>query len=215
VKPGLYRIAGGAGSGVTLLRAGAQGSIVVDANRAGTYRPLMAEIQRIRKGAARPVDALVLTTTGAAQAGNVAQFAEAGVPVIVQQRAVGRLAAGVKAVTYGTDYLLRVGDVEAEVEHVGSGRTGADSVVLFRDLNLVAVGDLVPAGVPEPDCASGGSFAGWAAAIDHVMWFDVDTFLPSRGAPVGKRELEALKAKLEALAESARSSGQADCRSPG
>ena len=65
-------------------------------------------------------------------------------------------------VAYDTDYMLRAGDIEVEIEHVGSGRTKADSVVLFRELRVVAVGDLFTAGTPQPDCAGGGSFAGWA-----------------------------------------------------
>ncbi|HEY6133393.1 MAG TPA: hypothetical protein VIW70_05405, partial [Rubrivivax sp.] len=88
---------------------------------------------------------------------------------------------------------------------------GADSVVLFRDLKVVAVGELFTHGTPEPDCASGGSFAGWAAAITHVLWFDFDVAVPSRGAPVGKRELAALKATLESRAARPGSS-QSDCR---
>lgn len=221
VKPGLYRISGAGGS--ALLRLSTSGLIVVDSKRAGTYRPLMAEIQRIAKTADLTVRALVLTAAGPEQAGNVAQFVDAGVPVIVQQRALSRLVAdiGVSSaaaprplITYDTDYLLRVGNVEVEVEHVGSGRTGADSVVFFRDLRVVAVGELFTPGTPEPDCASGGSFAGWAAAIAHLLWFDFDVAVPSRGAPVGKHELAALKATLEAFAERSSSSGQSGCRPP-
>jgi glyoxylase-like metal-dependent hydrolase (beta-lactamase superfamily II) len=117
-------------------------------------------------------------------------------------------------ITYDTDYVLRVGDVEVEIEHVGSGKTRADSIVLFRDLRIVAVGDLFTAGAPEPDCEAGGSFAGWAAAIDHLLWSDFDAAVPSHGAPVGKREIATFKAKLEALATRAASSpsGQSDCR---
>jgi len=97
---------------------------------------------------------------------------------------------------------------------VGSGRTGADSIVVFRGLRVVAVGDLFTTDAPQPDCASGGSFAGWAAAIDHLLWSDFDIAVPSRGAAVGKSELRAFKATLEALARRAGSSpaGPADCR---
>ncbi|MES2957009.1 MAG: hypothetical protein V4792_02420 [Pseudomonadota bacterium] len=206
MKPGLFRINGGGGD--TLLRLGTNGVIVVDSNRAGLYGPLMAEIQGIAKGV--PVGALVLTASGPAQSGNVAQFVAAGIPVIVQQRAQPRIA-GIAAssasmstkpfIAYDTDYVLRVGNVEAEVEHVGSGRTGVDSVVLFRDLRVLAVGELFTSATPEPDCASGGSFAGWAAAIAHLLWLDFDVALPSRGAPVGKPELAAFKLTLEALAK--------------
>lgn len=221
VKPGLYRISGADGSSV--LRLGTKGLVIVDSSRVGAYRPLMAEIERIAKTSELPARALVLTAAGTDSAGNVAQFVDAGVPVIVQQRALTRIAGDAPAsgaaatrpfVTYDTDYMLRVGDAEVEIEHVGSGKTGADSVVLFRDLRVVAVGELFTAGTPQPDCASGGSFAGWAAAIDHLMWSDFDVVVPSRGAPVGKRELATLKAKLEALAARAASSpsGQSDCR---
>jgi hypothetical protein len=220
VKPGLHRIVGPGGS--TLLRIGSRGLVVVDAHRAGTYESLMVEIHRVAKDPRLPVQALVLTAAGPDPAGSIARFLEAGVPVIVQRRAAQRLAASAPALgvpparptAYDTDYLLRAGDVEAQIEHVGSGRTGADSVVLFPDLRVMAVGELYTAGDPEPDCASGGSFAGWAAAISHVLWSDFDVAVPSRGAPVGKPELRALRARLDTLARSAGSSpsGRADCR---
>jgi len=221
IKPGLYRISGADGG--TVLRLGAQGLVVVDSSRVGAYRPLMAEIQRMAKTSELPPRALVLTAAGTDRSDNVAQFVDAGVPVIVQQRALTRVAgdartSGVSArrpfITYDTDYLLRVGDVEVEIEHVGSAMTGSDSVVLFPDLRVVAVGELFTAGTPQPDCASGGSFAGWAAAIDHLRWSDFDVVVPSRGAPVGKRELATFKARLEALAarDASSPSGHSDCR---
>jgi hypothetical protein len=219
VKPGLYRISGPGGG--TLLRLASHGLIVVDANRAGTYEALTAEIRRIARSSDVPVGALALTAAGPDQAGNVAQFLDAGVPVVVQRHALERLAPSTAArrptlISYESDYLLRVGDAAAEIEHVGSGRSGTDSVVLFPDLRVVAVGDLFTSGAPEPDCASGGSFAGWAAAISHVLWSDFDIAVPSRGAPVGKRELAALQARLEALARRADASaaGPADCPRP-
>jgi glyoxylase-like metal-dependent hydrolase (beta-lactamase superfamily II) len=219
IKPGLYRINGGGGS--ALLRVGSNGAIAVDSSRAGLYAPLMAQIRGIAKGV--PVGALVLTATGPDQIGNVTQFVDAGVPIIVQQQAqkwvaaVARPRAGSPPlVAYGTDYMLRVGNVEAEIEHVGSGRTGVDSVVAFRDLRVLAVGELFTAGTPQPDCASGGSFAGWAAAIAHLLWLDFDIAIPSHGAPVGKPELQAFKVKLETLAERAGASPSrgSDCQLP-
>jgi glyoxylase-like metal-dependent hydrolase (beta-lactamase superfamily II) len=219
IRPGLYRI--NSGDGGTLFRVGSSGAIVVDSNRPDLYGPLMAQIRGIAKGV--PVGALVLTATGPGQIGNVAQFVDAGVPVIVQQKAQQRVAAVARPrpgssplVTYGTDYMLRVGDAEAEIEHVGSGRTGVDSVVAFRDLRVLAVGELFTAGPPQPDCASGGSFAGWAAAIGHLLWLDFDIAIPSHGAPVGKPELEAFRAKLETLAERAGAapSRGSDCQLP-
>ena len=218
IRPGVYRIGAGA-----VLRVGTQGLVVVDANRAGTYDTLMTEIRRIAGTSGLPLRALVLTGAGPGQAAVVAQFVAAGVPVIAHRRMLARLvaeapesgAAMMKAVvTYDNDYLLRVGEVQVEIEHVGSGKSDSDSIVLFRELRVVAVGDLFTTGTPEPDCTSGGSLAGWAAEIGHLLWSDFDLVMPSRGVPVGKPELAALKEKLDALARGAASapSSAADCR---
>jgi glyoxylase-like metal-dependent hydrolase (beta-lactamase superfamily II) len=217
MRPGLYRI-NGIGGGM-LLRSSTDGLVVVDSGRPGSYQLLMTEIQRIAKSADPQIRAVVLTSASAEQVGNVVQFVEAGVPVIVQQRALARLAGNFRAtrarlVSYDTDYVLRVADFQIEVEHVGRGRTGADSFVVFRELRVVGIGELFTTETPEPECSTGGSFAGWAAAIDHLLWSDFEVAVPSRGAPVGKHELEAFKAKLEALAARAAASpsGPSDCR---
>jgi glyoxylase-like metal-dependent hydrolase (beta-lactamase superfamily II) len=221
VKPGLYRIAGAAGQ--SLVRVGAQGVVVVDPAGSGTHESLMAAIRRIAKTSDPSVRALVLTAAGPEQAGDVRAFVDAGVPVVVQQRALAELVRQGRApaastsrsfIIYENDYQIRFGEVEVEVEHVGSGRTGADSIVVFRGLRVVAVGALFTTDAPQPDCASGGSFAGWAAAIDHLLWSDFDIAVPSRGAAVGRRELTEFKAKLETLARRAASAPSVpeDCR---
>ena len=212
IRPGLHRIHGAGGT--TLVLTGSRGPVVVDANLAGSYATLMAEIRRIAPAGEPSIGALVLTAAGPEQAGNLPQFVAAGVPVIVQRRALERLAPELRAgatapkpfIAYDTDYLLSLGDVQVEAEHVGRGRTGADTVVFFRDLRVLAVGGLYTHGVPEPDCSSGGSFAGWAAAIAHLMYFDFDIAVPNHGPTVGKPALLALKAKLEALGQRASAS---------
>ncbi|MEP7283108.1 MAG: hypothetical protein ABI696_14100 [Rubrivivax sp.] len=223
IRPGLYRIEGAGGS--TLLRTGPDGVVLVDSKRAGAFGPLMAEIRRIAKTADPQVRAVFLTAAGPEQAGNVASFSGAGIPVIVQKRVADRLKDDAQArgapppgslVTFDHDHLLYMAGYQVEAEHVGRGRTGSDSVVLFRDLRVLAVGGLYTAGTPAPDCASGGSFAGWAAAIAHLSWFDFDVAVPSRGAPVSKAELTAFKARLEALAArgAAGAAGSSGCPQP-
>jgi hypothetical protein len=209
LKPGLHRVSGQDGS--SLLRSSPDGVIVVDSRRAGMYEPLMAEVARLEKSASPRVRALILTGSGPEQAGNVSRFADAGVPVVVQRRALAALAgsglSAARVVRFDADHRLHSGGVVVEVEHVGSGRSGADSIVLFPDLRIAAIGDLYTSGEPTPDCASGGSFAGWAAAITHLLYWDFELAVPSRGPPVGKRELAAFKAKLDALAAERRRCG--------
>ena len=222
VKPGLYRIAGAGGT--ALLRSTSEGLILVDSMGAGSYGPLMAEIQRVTGSPSPRIKALILTGAGRAQAGNVSQFAKTSVPIIVHKRAglevpgleQGHGTTAPRVVTYDADYQLHSGDAVAEVEHVGSGRTRADSIVLFPDLRVAAIGQLFTAETTVPECAAGGSLAGWSAAIAHLLWSDFDIAVPSSGPPIGKSELVALKRKLEAMAERQRSSSeQASCPSLG
>ena len=207
VRPGLYRIDGGGAA--SLVRVSSKGLVVVDSKRAGMYEPLMAELRRIAGSPNPPIRALILTGAGRDQAGNVARFVEAGVPVIVQRRVAEELVRGPLAavagaatpplVTYDTDYQLFAGDAVIEVEHVGSGKSRADSIVLFPDLRVAALGELFVAATPETDCAGGANLAGWSAEIDHAMWIAFDIAVPSRGAAIGKKELTALKATLDAM----------------
>jgi hypothetical protein len=199
LRPGLYRVS--AGDGSTLLRTSPDGVVVVDPPRAGGHDRLMAEITRVAGTSSPRVRALILTGAGDRQAGRVSAFAEAGVPVVVQKRAVAAWPTSpARVVAFDADHRLHAGGVVVEVEHVGRGRSGADSVVLFPDLRVAAVGELFTHDEPKPDCASGGSYAGWAAAITHLLYSDFELAVPSRGAPVGKPELRAFKAKLEAMA---------------
>lgn len=198
VRPGLYRVDG------AVARVGDSGLVVVDTRNAGAYPGLAAALQASADGAgALPIRALVITAAGSESA---APAAAPALPLVVQRRALqqltgGRATAGL--ITYDADYVLRVGGVEVEVEHVGRGRTGVDSVAFFRDLRVVAVGDLYTHGTPEPDCASGGSYAGWAAAISHLLYFDFDIAVPRQGPPVDKAQLRELRARLQAMAAEA------------
>ncbi len=202
--PGLYRINGEGGG--ALVRRWDDGSLLlVDGGREAQAAAWMAALADIAQAERPQLRALMLTASGSANTGPVPALAAAGVPVVAPQAVATRLAAAGlrhngdtgRLITFGTDYLLRDGNVEAEIEHVGRGRTGADSVVLFRDLRAVAVGGLYTDGEPMPDCAAGGSLAGWVAALEHVLWFDFDWAVPSRGAPVRKPELAAWKDRLK------------------
>ncbi len=198
VRPGLYRVDG------AVVRVGERGLVVVDTRHAAAYQGLAAAVQRSAQAAGElPIQALVITAAGS---GAAAPAAAPALPLVVQRQALqqltgGRMGAG--HITYDADYMLRVGGVEVEVEHVGRGRTGVDSVAFFRDLRVVAVGDLYTHGTPEPDCASGGSYAGWAAAISHLLYFDFDIAVPSQGPPVDKAQLRELRTRLQALAAQA------------
>ncbi len=204
------------------MRISSLGLIAIDAQNPSGGGPPMEQIRQAAPNANLTMRAVVLTSASVApMLGPLLQGAPKGAldsaaaaaDVIVHKHAMTpalqealRARSGQttpRVFTYDTDYMLRVGDVEVEIEHVGRGRTGADSVAYFRDLRVVAVGGLYTTAMLSPECATGGSYAGWAAAITHVLEYDFDLVVPRLGAPVGRRELVALRAQLQSLAAGA------------
>jgi glyoxylase-like metal-dependent hydrolase (beta-lactamase superfamily II) len=209
VKTGLYLIRGGGAN--TLLRFSANGLVLVDAKLPGNYRALMSQVRKVSKLVDTPVRALILTSHYEDQAGNEAQFAAARVQVIAQENAVRRLPAmragngppALPAFTYDRDYVMRLGGVEVELKHFGNTRSDGDTVVYFRDLKVVAIGDLYTAGAPMPDYAAGGSLVGWDAALARVLDLDFDLVVPSTGPVLTRADLVAFKAKIDTLLQRA------------
>lgn len=103
------------------------------------------------------------------------------------------------AQTFEREHTLRLGGIEARVFHFGSARTSGDAIVYFPNLKVIAVGDLFAAAAPSPDYESGGSLAGWADVLSQALQLDFDLFVPARGRPAPRRDLEGYKAKLDAL----------------
>jgi cyclase len=210
VKTGLYVISGGGGN--TLMRFSASGLILVDGKLPGNYRALMSQVRRINKLSDLPVRVLIVTDHHENHAGNIAQFAAAGIPVIAQENAKQHLptssaaasgpAAGkppAPTITYDREYRLRMGGVEVQLFHFGNAHTNSDTVVYFPDLKVVAVGDLFSPDAPEPDYAGGGSLVDWGSVLTQILKLDFDVVAPSTGPMVTRAALEAFKTKIDTL----------------
>ena len=221
VKTGLYLISGGGGN--VLLRLSAAGAVLVNGKQAGVYRPLMAQVRKISRLSDLPVRVLMLTDAADHHAANQALFAAAGVATLVQQSArpllpaalagpAASLAASASAsasspapapaavVTFDRDYHLQIGGIEVVMVHVGPVRTPADSVVLFPDLKVLAVGDLYTTATPTAAQAPAGGLAGWSQALACMMAMDFDLVIASEGPPLRRADLAALQARVDALA---------------
>jgi len=203
VKTGLFVISGRGSNSV--LRLSANGLILVDGNLPGGYDALMAQVKRISK---QPVRALVLTDCAESRTGTNAKFVEDGdgTRIVAQENVKQNLDSCNLAddkltpaiVTYGSEYQIRLGGVEAQLLHFGNAYSSSDTVVYFPNLKAVAVGDLFsPA--PAPDFAAGGSLVGWGPVLAQVLKLDFDVVIPSTGPTVSRAELEAFKTKIDTL----------------
>ena len=93
---------------------------------------------------------------------------------------------------------MKLGGVEARLLHYGNAHTSGDTVVLFPNLKVIAIGDLF-APEPEPDYTAGGSLVGWGAALGEILKLDFDVAVASSGPGVTRAELEAFKKKMDTL----------------
>lgn len=201
VKTGLFVISGRGSNSV--LRLSANGLILVDGKLPGGYDALMAQVKRISK---QPVRALILTNCAESRTGTNAKFVEDGdgTRIVAQENVKQNLdscnLAGDKftpaIVTYGSEYQIHMGGVEAQVLHFGNAYSNSDTVVYFPNLKVVAVGDLFSA-KPAPDFAAGGSLVGWGAVLAQVLKLDFDVAIPSTGPAITRADLEAFKTKID------------------
>lgn len=201
VKTGLYVISGRGSNSV--LRLSANGLILVDGKLPGTYDALLAQVKTISK---QPVRALILTNCDESRTGTNAKFLENGTAIVVQENAqqdfTSCRAGGDKIaspiVTYGHEYRIPMGGIEAQLMHFGNAYSSSDTVVYFPNLKVVAIGDLYSA-APNPDFAAGGSLVGWAQTLGQILKLDFDVVVPGTGPVVSRTDLQAFKTKIDTL----------------
>ena len=207
VKTGLYLITGGGAN--VLLRLSAAGAVLVNGKQAGMYRPLMSQVRKISRLSDLPVRVLMLTDTSEHHAANQALFAAAGVATLVQQNdrpllpapapdAASAARGPAPVITFDRDYHLQIGGIEVNMVHVGAVNTPGDTVVLFPDLKVLAVGDLYTTTPPTPAMAAAGDLSRWSQALARALRLEFELVVPSEGPVLPRADLEAFKLRLDA-----------------
>jgi hypothetical protein len=207
VATGLYLIRGGGAN--TLLRFSARGLVLVDAKAPGNARALMAQVRRIARLTDMPVRALLLTSADPSCTGAVQALEGTGVRLVAQRRTLSRLPAPAPSgiaprVAFDREYLLRIGGIEARMECIGPSGADADSVVLFPDLQVIALGGLHGAESSLPELPAGGSLVAWEAALGRVLELPFERAVPASGPVVGRVDVEAFRRRLGELLAHAR-----------
>ncbi len=201
VKTGLYMISGGGGNSV--LRLSGNGLILVDGKRQEHFEELLL---RIKKIVDQPIRVVINTDASPQHTGTNGQFLADKIQVLAQQNVKQSLESSPPgdakltppSATYAQDQLLTFGLVEVRLMHFGPARTNGDTVVYFPDLKAVAVGDLYSPH-PQLNDSSGGSLAGWSKTLGEILKLDFDVAIPGEGPTVTRTEMEACKAKIDAL----------------
>ena len=212
VKPGLFMVTGGGGN--VSVRVTSAGLIVVDGKNPGQpfYDDLMAQVRTV---SAQPVKYLVDTHHHADHSGNNARFAAAGATVAAHKDLGALLerftpASTKHTLTYDSTHTISLGGKTVRLLHFAPAHTGADTIVYFPDLKVVATGDELNAANPNFDYASGASVGGWIRSLDATLKLDWDRAIPGHGAePWTRDQVRVFRGKLSTLLDRARASVKA------
>ncbi len=107
--------------------------------------------------------------------------------------------AALPVITFTDTVTFHINGDDATSFHVPNAHTDGDSIVHFRNANVVHMGDTYFAGFyPFIDVGTGGSVKGVIAAADRVLKFTDDTtkIIPGHGPLSNKRELKAYRDML-------------------
>ncbi len=213
------------GGGMTML-TGAGGNLALSTGQDGAflvdtqYAPLTEKIQAaVTKISPLPVRLIVDTHWHRDHVGGNENFAKAGAVLIAHENVRRRVASGgtiaalgaeippasaaaLPQITFSDSLDLHFNGEKIRIFHVAPAHTDGDAVVWFVNADVMHVGDLYFNGFyPFIDLSSGGSVAGFIAAVDRVLALtDENTqIIPGHGPLSNPREFRAYRELLGAV----------------
>jgi glyoxylase-like metal-dependent hydrolase (beta-lactamase superfamily II) len=209
----------GFGSNITV-STGPDGTLLVDDEYAALTNKVRAALAELRSPA---IKLIVNTHWHADHTGGNESFARAGALIIAQENAGRRMRSdqtqalyGLQkayppmawpAITFNESLRLRWNGDEIDVIHIGPAHTDGDSVVFFRQQNVMATGDLFVGYLYRPpyfDDLNGGSAHGMIAAADTLLnLVDERTIIvPGHGDVTDRAGLQDYRDHLVAIRDS-------------
>ncbi len=207
----LYLLTGEGGNiGVS---AGDDGVFVIDDQFAPLTARILAAIKTISD---KPVRFLINTHWHYDHTGGNENFGKSGVVIVAQDNVRKRLTsktsieffksaygptpvAGLPVLTFRDTVTFHLNGDEATAIHAPNAHTDGDSIIHFKNANVVHMGDTYFNGLyPFVDTATNGSVKGVIAAADRVLQITDDTsqIIPGHGPLSNKAELKAYREML-------------------
>ena len=210
IAPGIAVLFGAGGNiGVS---HGEDGTILID----DQFAPLSVKIEAAVAGlGASPVTHVVNTHWHGDHTGGNEHFGESGATIFAHHNVRARMSteqrrgnqvtppspdAALPVITYGQGIRIHRNGDTIDVMFLGGGHTDGDSVIRWREDNVVHMGDLyfkIP-GFPFIDTASGGNVVNAMNSLDTVirMIDDETKVIPGHGPMSNKAELVAYRAMI-------------------
>lgn len=208
VAPGIYMLQGQGGfaGGNLGLLTGDDGVVLIDDGLEPLSDMTLAAVRDVSDG---PVDFVINTHLHGDHLGGNEAFFAAGATIIGHDNVRRRLveedsgdadggtpppAASLPQVTFDRSMTFHLNGHEAFVFHVAAAHTDGDSVIYFREENVIHTGDVLFNGLfPFIDLDSGGSVDGYLAAQEDILSLagPETQIIPGHGPLATRADLEA------------------------
>jgi cyclase len=181
LAPGIAVLFGAGGNiGVSY---GPDGTVLID----DQFAPLTPKIQAaVAALGATPVKYLINTHWHGDHTGGNENFGKAGALILAHDNVRSRMASGgtvignptpaapaiaLPVITYGDGLKLHLNGDEVRTIHTGGGHTDGDSIVVWKNANVIHTGDMFnnQAGLPFVDIRSGGNALRLLASIEKII----------------------------------------------
>ncbi len=210
VSPGIYMLdgEGGFGGGNVVLLVGDDYVVLIDD---AMYSTVALLIEAATKLAGRPVDFVINTHVHGDHVGGNEFVASAGAVIVAHDNIRKRMIpdpqlntgpGALPIITFSDEVTFHINDHEAFVFHIENAHTDGDAAILFRNINVIAAGDVMFNYLfPFIDLDNGGTVAGFIAGQQKLiaMADDETVIIPGHGPVGGKADLEK---NLEVLIDS-------------
>lgn len=190
--------------------AGPDGVFIIDDQYEGDGEMIRAAVAKISK---QPIDYVLNTHWHFDHAGSNDYFGNNGSIIVAHDSVRERLARGafirvvdtevapapaeaLPVITFDDSLSLHLNGEEVHMFHVTPAHTDGDSIVWFKDSNIIHMGDAFVAGTyPLIDVDSGGSIDGVITTAETVMAFinDATQIIPGHGPMSTKADLKAYR----------------------
>ena len=208
ITDGIYMLQGQGGNIGVLV--GEDGVFLIDDQYAGLSNKI---IDAVRKISREPIRFLINTHWHGDHTGGNENFGRAGVVIMAHDNVRERLSKeqflsvldrkippsppqALPIVTFSNNITLHLNDNEVRAFHVPPAHTDGDTMIYFRDANVIHTGDIYFNGsYPFVDRDSGGSLAGIIAAVEQLLsWTNNETkIIPGHGKLSNRTELLAYR----------------------
>ena len=200
---GIYMLEGAGGN--MGLSVGDDGAFLIDDQFAPLSEKIIAAIAAVTD---KPVEFVLNTHYHGDHTGGNEEFGKAGAHIVAHDNVRKRLMSGdapaapdaLPVITFSDTTTFYWNGHEIHVFHPKHAHTDGDAIVIFRDINVVHMGDVMFSGLyPYIDVDGGGDLNGYIAALEAVaVQIDDQTkIIPGHGPLSSKADLEASIAMLK------------------